>query len=551
MLTRGNAALLPPFYFANLQCDGTSGIALIRVAIQACLEPAQQERVTCVVKYLTSIDTGNICRQIPDQCAKVAIQSLNIGRVRGALPSRVVMTPGSFALSLDPCIARLPPRYCSSHTLLPQRCKQALDSHGWSWQGQQLVREVPADGQETDGSIGRGKTPDVGDQTHSGGDGTENAMDATLGARQGNGLEEKSSQPPRDDSKVRPLRPAEGEPTSEDTRSHDKQPGNSKHRGRPGEDGQDGGHLDDSLPKDKSQAAGAGDTRAQGRGGSGSVESLASEDPLQDGHREQRGSGYLKKKDRRQWDNDSKARRTNQQDPEPRTQFGSKPSSLHTPRSSSHSSTRRGHTKQLQDLAALKQQKEDHASRKVPADNSSMVSIAEVQEMLANMEATIAALEAEGEDVQKDPEVQEVVGRATALIAAMEAEENKAQAVGAHAAQQNTHNLNKPPGAQQSFGRTWARHQQPSWDAPAGDAAVGSSPSGSTLVSTTTTTPERPFEARKPSVKSVAPQAGQEMDSKEAEAHTVIVNRAELQQLLLELTAVVAAAEASFAEWQA
>lgn len=461
-----------------MQCDGASGIALIRVAIQACLEPAQQERVTCVAKYLTSTDTGNICRQIPDKCSMFAIQSLFIGRVRGALSSRVVLTPGRFALSFDPCIVRLPPRYCSSNTLLPQRCKQALDSHGWSWQGLQLVREGIADGQETDKTGKAGKTPDVGDQARSGSDGTENAMDATFEAHQllppADGLVKDRELHDRstDDrhhngqgrgGRAQALRPAEGEPTLEDTttRSHDKQQRDSKHRGRPDENAQDGGLIDASLPDNKPQTARAGDSRSRD-GAQG----------------------------RRHWDHDSilalrKARHTNQQDPEPRTQVGGEPSSLHASRASSHSSTRRGHTKQPQDLAASKQHEENHASPEAPADNSSKVSITKVQEMLANMEEIIASLEAAGEDVQNDPEVQEVVGRATALIDAMEAEEDKAQVVGTHVAQP------------------------------------------------------------------VAPHALQKMYSKEVAAHAVLVNRAELQQLLWDLSAVVAAAEATFAKWQA
>lgn len=46
----------------------------------------------------------------------------------------------------------------------------------------------------------------------------------------------------------------------------------------------------------------------------------------------------------------------------------------------------------------------------------------DVQQMVANLEATITALEAAGEDVLNNPEVQEVVAQATALLAGIEAE---------------------------------------------------------------------------------------------------------------------------------
>lgn len=147
-----------------LQCDDREGLAFVRVAIQACLEPpaaAQTERVTCVAKYLTSLDTGNICRQIPEQCKQHRVSSLLVGKVAGDLPSHVAMVSGSFLLAFDPCIVRLPAKYCSSHTRLPEHCRQVLDSHGWRWRGQQLAQEAPG-GLVSDGAWAHGSAQPPG-----------------------------------------------------------------------------------------------------------------------------------------------------------------------------------------------------------------------------------------------------------------------------------------------------------------------------------------------------------------------------------------------------
>jgi len=78
-------------------------------------------------------------------------------------------------------------------------------------------------------------------------------------------------------------------------------------------------------------------------------------------------------------------------------------------------------------LSAAMEEPSERAEREPTLDAEALskhrpVLSQDVQQMVANLEATVTALEAAGEDVLNNPEVQEVVAQATALLAGIEAE---------------------------------------------------------------------------------------------------------------------------------
>lgn len=125
---------LPAAPLAQADSMGTNASIILPITI--CLpgigpQGSVPARVQCVLDYLTSMNTGDLCNLAPKECESYGISSLYLATLPGGqLPEDSTCTPEpvAFTLFIDPCSIIIPPLYCSYHTALPKKCRRVLDS---------------------------------------------------------------------------------------------------------------------------------------------------------------------------------------------------------------------------------------------------------------------------------------------------------------------------------------------------------------------------------------------------------------------------------------